>query len=602
MDLNLARYELVQSKPYFKNLSPTWPGLIRGRMARWARRAFVANMAVKETLAFREGKPAAEIVGNIAGGQINRRIFKQPRKQMTKAHLHARHIQGRDFFRKNGLGGHYWFYQPGRHQMVIVFHDAYKAGPHLDVHIGRFSMVRRVKPEVYEQIRYNNQGYLTQDSKQLLLDFLREEVDNNTRIPQNLDHSITNTKATWLASDVKPTRPDRQELVAPTLMPWVPERIRDTDWFQQVEKRRAPGYGAGDTRQVVFEDTVDIYKAHHEGPFEFYAPKFNFHRGMYVYRLYPGNETRAPILVWGNLTHDPPNLEDRLHLRFIQPEDMEKMLARSDPDTSTAKYDGSSCYVVITPKGTTVWSPRESKATGKQIEYTYMLKSLPNVTSPETIVGMGELMFHKRTPPWVLAERKEFLPQATGGGLLNGQTILPKGINPEIYLYRIDRIGRTKTIDLPFWDNRELQEEVAKLDPKHLKVVELMSPEKAHLEGFEGVVMGRSDEPVTQFNKTKWTTDPNDWVIDEVQYHEGPRGGVAGVTWATSLESGRRFKLGPGQMGDQRLTRHMAEHPDLYKGVVLQVASRIGHEGRAANVVGFHQDKGVAPPELPAPE
>lgn len=595
MNLDVARHEMVQARPYFKNVSPAWPGLIRGRMARWARRAFTAMWVSHEVRAYADGKPAAEIAGNIVGGKIKRSVMNKPRKLVTDGHQHMRHIQGRDFFRKNGLGGHYWFYKPGRHPLVVVFHDAYRAGPHLDIHIGRFSMVRRVKPEVYEQIRYNSDGYLTQDSKKLLLEFLREEVDNNTRIPQNLDHSITNTKATWLASDVKPTRPDKEELVAPTLMPWVPDRIRNTDWFQTVEKRRAPGYGAGDTRQVVLEDTIDIIKAHHHGPFEFYAPKLNFHRGMYVYRLYPGSETRAPILIWGNLQHNPPSLEDRLHLRFIQPEDIEKMIARSDPETSTAKYDGSSCYVVINSKGTTVWSPRESKATGQQIEYTYMLKDIATTTSDETIIGMGELMFHKPTPFWEFRERKEFLPQATAGGLLNANRVLPKGIRPEIYLYRIDKIGRNKTIDLPFWENRVLQEQVAELDPEHLKVVELMSPEKAKFEGFEGVVMVPPEESVVNGFKTKWWRDPDDWRIDSVDFEPGPRGGIAGVVWATSLESGKKFKLGPGQVGDRALNERMMERPEEYIGSVIQVQSRHGHEGRAAKVLGFHQDKGVAP-------
>jgi hypothetical protein len=63
----------------------------------------------------------------------------------------------------------------------------------------------------------------------------------------------------------------------------------------------------------------------------------------------------------------------------------------------------------------------------------------------------------------------------------------------------------------------------------------------------------------------------------------------------TSLESGKKFKLGPSQMGDQTLTRHMMDNPNLYEGSVVKVNSKRGHEGRASKVIGFHDDKGLAP-------
>jgi hypothetical protein len=36
-------------------------------------------------------------------------------------------------------------------------------------------------------------------------------------------------------------------------------------------------------------------------------------------------------------------------------------------------------------------------------------------------------------------------------------------------------------------------------------------------------------------------------------------------------------------------------NPDDYIGTVIRVNSKIGHEGRASKVVGFHDDKGFAP-------
>src|SRR5690606_26168933 len=129
-------------------------------------------------------------------------------------------------------------------------------------------------------------------------------------------------------------------------------------------------------------------------------------------------------------------------------------------------------------------------------------------------------------------------PAATGAGIRNSNQGLPKNIKPAFRLYRVDKIGRKKTGDLGFWENRELQERVAALGAQHLKVVALMTPEEAKELGYEGVVVAPAGEKtiahldgegkealnvtvtedspgsVNDAFKMKWWTDPHDWVID----------------------------------------------------------------------------------------
>lgn len=549
MDLTALENELVAARPVFASLSPGWTGLIRHKAAQYVGLGLLSLRAAKQ---LHKGVPAAEVAGGVLGTMATRKITTVPRRQIVAAHAHVRHIPTRDVLRKNGMGGRGWITRPGRYPMVIVFHDANKAGPHIDIHIGRLSLIRRVKPEVYEQLRYNNEGALTANSRKVLLDFLKSEIDNGSRIPQNLDHSLTNAKASWTGGN------------------------RSDQW-----------YGAGTTRQVIASSDVDVYKTGPDRPVEFYAPLLNPHRGMYIHRLYPGSDTRAPILVWGNLKSQPPALHDRLHLKLVQPEDADKLTTRADMATSTAKYDGSSCYVVITPKGTRVYSPRQSVVTGEQIEYTYKLDGLANVTAPHTIVGMGELLFREHK----LFGKGAYVPQAVGSGVLNSNDVVPDSLRPEIRLYRIDKMGRQSVSDADFWTNRALQEEVAALSPKHLSVVDLMSPQEAMAQGFEGVVAVPPGASVNDGFKMKYWGDTFDWKIEHVDFQPGDRGGIAGVLRCISLESGKAFNLGPGQTGDRALVEEMMTSPERYEGRVLKVASRHGHEGRASKVVGMHDDK-----------
>lgn len=552
---NISR-NLYKSRPYFTAVSPNFPYLFITPYKRLTKTALLSYRLYGYVKDVNNGKPLSNVVGEYTSSRVLRTVIKPVREKVTKTHI-AMTRTDHDWRRKNGIGGRTWITEPGQYKMVIVFHDANRAGPHIDVHIDRLSMVYKVKPELYSQLKYNSDGLLTEKSRQAIINNLKSEINNNSRVPQNIDHTKTNARYSWVNGD-------------------------------PAEKH----YGAAKTRQVVLETDVEIYKAHHNGPIEFYAPALNSYRAMYLYKIYPGTSKRAPILIWGNKTHHPPKLEDRLHLKMIHPEKINELYHKADMSTSTAKYDGSSCYFVITKSGTTVWSPRQSKITGEQIEYTFKIDGIATVTNEQTIIGMGELLFkEKSSNPF--RRKHNYLPSATGSGILNSNSVVPKNIQPEIRIYRIDKYGKEFVGNQNFWDNRKLQKEVSKLHP-NLKVVELMDPDTASDLGYEGVVVVPKNSSVNEGFKLKWWDDPSDWRIDKIEFYEGSKGGVAGVAHMTSLESGKKFKLGPSQMGDQSLTRHMIVNPDMYEGSVVKVNSKLGHEGRASKVIAFHDDKGFA--------
>ncbi len=563
MNLDVITNELIASRPYFSTFTPGPTSLIKtsgGAVGRtlslgWKFRKQYKK-AKKVANEAKRGVPADEIVGRFIAQYLITRATRPVKNQVTTVAVHMSRTD-HDWTRKNGIGGRGWITRPGRYKMVIVFHDANRAGPHIDVHIDRVSVVYRVKPELYSQLKYNSDGMLTEKSRDLLIDHVRQEVAGNSRVPQNIDHSKSNAVASWTGGD--------------------PEEV---------------GYGAGRTRQVVLQTEVDVYKTDWGHPIEMYAPAINPSSSLFMYRLYEGKNTGTPILIWGTKSANPPKLEDRLHLKMKDPDDIESLRSKADMSTSTAKYDGSSCYVVITPKGTTVWSPRTSKRTGKQIEYTFKLDGVAKThTNNETIVGMGEVLFKSK-------DTGEYLPSALGSGILNSNALLPEEVEPEIRLYRIDRVGRNNTKDLEFWENRKLQQDVAKLNPDRLKVVDLMDPDTAHEKGFEGIVVIPEGGSVNDGFKVKYWQDPDDWRIDKVAFYPGSKGGLAGVVECTSLESGKKFNLGPGQVGNRQLTEAMMNDPETFEGSVIKVQSRRGHEGRASTMVGFHDDKGFSPEVL----
>ena len=548
MLLDTIAEQFVEAKPYYRTISTSWHALFPGKYARAMKYARNTYKIAKYAQAKRKGATTAELVGMEIFGRLRGKMMAPFTTRMCHLHVRAARTH-HDPFRKNGVGGRSWIDRPGRYNMVIVYHDANRAGPHVDVHIGRLSLIYKVKPDVYAQLKYNRDGYLTDNSKKILMDFVRGEIADGSRLAQNIDHTVTNAHASWTNGD-----------------------------------REGTNYGDGFTRQIISESQVDIYKAYWDGPIEFYAPALNARQSMYLYKIYDG---KVPIVIWGNKATKHPAFTDRLHLKLEVHPDEQKM----DMSTSTLKYDGSSAYIVVGPKGTRVFSPRYSKVTGERIEYTPKLNGLSHAHSDETIIAMGEVMFKQKS--WNPFAETKYLPQSQASGILNSNELVPKGYEVEVRVYRVDKVGRTNVRDLPFHENRDLQHQVA-AKSEFMKVVDYMTPEEAHERGFEGVVVAPYGGSVNDGYKIKYVDDALDWKIVSVDFGDGDKGGIAGVVRAESLESGKSFNLGPGQMGDHTLCRDMMQHPERYEGRVIKVESRRGHEGRAAKVVGFHDDKGIA--------
>lgn len=458
-------------------------------------------------------------------------------------------------------------------RMRIMYHDANKAQKHLDVHIGRTSLIYRItgKP-VESKIKFNNKGQLTEESKKALIEHVKYEVSRNSRVAQNLDHTITNAKCSWY-----------------------------------VGEKGITGYGSGLTRQLVAESDVEFYHHHVRSSEHVYAPLLFGGQGTYLYQIYPGTDTGVPILIWGKLIPRDEKFKDRLHLKLIQPEEFEtKYKGRIDASTNTRKYDGASCYFTSNGQGFKFFSPRYSKETNHRIEYTFKVPELAERGSTSKPQGMGELLFWKRTNLGRLSHGLlgwrgpeglcfNYLRAAEIGGVLNSNNVRRRDIYPEIRIYRIDRFCGINTYDLEFHKNRDLQKQLNKeLKTKHFTPVAKAKPTKNKTtnswEGFVGAAQGTS---INEAFKIKWWADANDWKIISNNLSLNKNGNIQGVVWFKSLDSGKEFKLGPGQIGnfDQNMALISAGNNAI--GMVAKVHGRLGHEGRAAKLVEWHLDKGV---------
>ncbi len=460
-------------------------------------------------------------------------------------------------------------------KMRIMYHDANKAKKHLDVHIGRTSLIYRItgKP-VENKIRFNSKGELTQESKDALIAHLKTEIGNNSRVAQNLDHTIANAKCSWLVGE-----------------------------YGLGETR----YGSGLTRQLVAESDVEFYHHQVRTSEHLYAPLISGAQATYLYQIYPSNDVRdTPILIWGKLNPITLKFKDRLHLKLIQPEELEKFQGRIDVRTNTRKYDGASCHFHSnTGQGFKFFSPRLSKETGTNVEYTFKVPELAEQGHPSKPVGMGEMLFWRRTPAGLFL--KEFtdwrgpewltwryLPASEIGGILNSHAVRPRDIRPELRVYRIDRWNGVDVYNMPFWENRILQIFMTShLNSDSWKVVSLARPIRnsrtERWEGFVGVPDGMS---VNDGLKLKWWGDTNDWEVIRNELSISDKGNIQGVMWFKSLESGREFKLGPGQIGSFDQCMSLVESSNKCIGMVAKVHGRQGHEGRAAKIVDWHTDKG----------
>ena len=543
--MNYITRGLLNAGDSYSLISPYWGDAIA---LKWVARILRAKRITDKVIPVIKG---TESPGTAVGNYLaNKAISKSAGALFNNALNRATNTSHLVFAKRS------WFDKRGNINVVFVYHDAYKASKHIDIHFSNgTSFIIRVSGKPVEKlIKYNNNGELTQSSKDALLEHVHQEVKGNSRVPQNLDHNTSEAKISWL-KDQGPKE----------------------------------GYGSGQTRQVILETKAVIFKlAEGKGrTTELWIPDIDPNNNMYIHNLYSGDSNRAPIVIWGMMkSKAPKQFEDRLHLKLYQLNEIDKFRNDSDAASITTKYDGASCYVVTTKEGTTVWSPRVSKTTGERIEYTPKLWELAESTDKNRPVGMGELLFRKTYLHGLI--KGGYLPAAEIGGILNKNAVRPDNIIPEIRMYRVDKWNGKKVSDLPFFDNRKLQTKMTS-NSEILDVVEF-SPLK-HIKGNEGLVAVPSGKSINEGYKIKWLQDPDDWVITDVDLKLSDKGNPSGVVWFKSLESGKEFKLGPGQLGNLDSNMDIINNPDKYIGRVAKVVSREGHEGRAAKLIDWHIDK-----------
>lgn len=231
MKLASTSLGLSRARHVFMDFTPGVNQLIKIRWLRRTIKALSASRGIYEVL--RGAKDLSSIAGRSLGNGINHRLCSPIYSGMSSSYKSARLRGVRNIFRGHGATHRTWMEYSSSDSskrvvkpLQIMYHDANRAGAHLDVHLGQQSIVVRVsgKP-VEKQLKFNSKGVLTEDSKKLLLNHLRSEIGNNSRVVHNHDHTVSNAGCTWL-------------------------------------KPIAEGYGSGKTRQPVLIDKAELYRGH----------------------------------------------------------------------------------------------------------------------------------------------------------------------------------------------------------------------------------------------------------------------------------------------------------------------------------------------------
>jgi hypothetical protein len=337
---------------------------------------------------------------------------------------------------------------------------------------------------------------------------------------------------------------------------------------------------------------------------EWVNPDLNPHKAVYTYKLMSRGPLRSKnILSVGFKKPEAPVFADRLHLKYVP--DRQKFVERVAGGQLTQKVDGSSVHFRIDSHGLRGWSPRIGVETGERIAYTPALGALAAIQTPEPTQGMAELVFVRpgaSRRPWYralgcleLADRLGIGVETTfseTSGILNSHALPPPGLTPRLYVYRVDSQGRTDFMAEPAEANRLRCLDIARLSPD-IMVPRALKPsdlQDLHGEGAVGVPPGGnlSDSGL----KWKIHGDEMDWLCTDIEFARGPNSGISGIARYTSLESGRRFKLGASAIGTREIAEDRMARPRAYIGRVVKTQSLAGHEGRASKVLpGLHTDK-----------
>lgn len=546
--LEMITESLIDALPMFKILNPGVPSMFPGK---WAKRFFKGVSYGKSARRVINGKPLDIELGEMFGRKIvPLHILK---KITSKGHSIV--MTDRSVYKRSRtLFDHYADSYNGRtiREVNIVYHKANKAKDHVDAHFGHCSIVRKISEAIKKDIKFTKKGELTAESKRIIFNDFKKSLENGVNLPQNWDHTIAGARETWLVGQQR--------------------KSKDT-------------YGAGDTRQPVFRGLCEIVSTSKKpGNMKIYAPGINDKELIYVRQIYPGSETKAPILSCGYKRNYPPEFYDKPHFKSVDPTDLISFVRSiRDKDFSIAeKHDGASVHFVIGNRYTTLYSPRFSIEDGKRINYIKFAE-MSRAKSDKKFVGMGELILSRKYPFF-----KKRISAAKIGGELNKRGVLPRNIIPELKIYRIDEYDGMYVKDIPYIENIKLQQEASETHKQFSTVRDgMISLMPEGLIICPDVHNMRVDDCV----KVKFIEDPQDWKVESVNLGISPKGYVDGVVWFKSTDSNRRFKLGPGQIGSRENCLEIMNNPDKFIGRVAKVASRHGHEGRAAKLTEWHLDK-----------
>jgi hypothetical protein len=440
---------------------------------------------------------------------------------------------------------------PGRRRgkFVVVYHNAYQAGPHTEAYVEdpetgiahNVGVIRDLDPD---HVKLNNDGWLTRDSKEYLKDVWRAKAHSRAWIAFSTDHRLHEARDQW-------NRP---------------------------EDGPAPGeYGAGPLRQVIFEEDVEIYVEN--DTVHWVSWQLNPRQQMYVHKVF--SETNVGVV--GFKAQPEVQFEDRLHLTS-DGQDQERFLRNVGEGHASEKIDGASCHFVSDKHGTRFFSPRHyDKGAGPRIEYSFKLGSLQDITSEQPTKGMAEIVL-------VDTDTGRMLSSTEIGGELNAHRLPPPNIQPRLYVYRIDNVGRNNTLHEPAWpDNRarcvRFASKHSQLDVPQEVALDAISSTRSS-EGVVGVAPGKS---LTEGRKLKWREDERDVIVTKVAFEPGPAGKVAGVVWYEDPATGRSYKTASGWTEAEKL--EMMAQPEGYEGEVMKIKGFNGHGSRAAKFEGWHSDK-----------
>lgn len=529
------------AKPLYEEIATEFMFGVSGKLGKIINRARKAHMVYKIYESYIHNQ-LPEHCGSIIFGKL----VKQPMRKQVAKFIRINIGSYRIKSANNTNAGRTKFFNKVKPQfttMTIIFHEADKAGRHVDIHIGSISIVKRLPQDF--NVTKNSDGSITQATKDRIIDLVRYEFNNNAWLAQNLDHSEKDSKFTWVGHNNGPTN-----------------------------------YGSGESRQIVSSETIYVHPG--KSSMEIIAPHIINNKKLYLYKIMDKNDNRnVPIISLGVKKPKAPAVKDRLHLTHDRDIEKFKRIVGKDSDIRV-KYDGASTYIESTPKGTRLWSPRISKKTGERIEYTAKVPGIEKVKTPKKMVSMGELLFRKNG---------KYLKAHEIGGILNSSK-LNSSIKPEIRVYRSDKINNKSVGDVDQETNFNLLKNLISNGQGIIKEPEKVSFNNIdRTKNSEGVVGVSKDDSINNGRKFKWKNDEMDWEVTDIDLKHGENGGVAGVVNFKSLESGKPFKIGASSMGNRESVLDIMKNPNSYIGKVAKVNCFSGHEGRAAQFDSWHLDK-----------